>query len=150
MWRLVIAFCCLLPVAAFAQGLVGVAYVNKLIGLNLEWTTEHNSFYVIPGVYFNQSSSGAGNKVRWVGGFRHRMSGETMDTSGFFIGVIGGDLGGNSHYKRLGIGGEMGVQLVKKYTRWTVSGAIVALNHDKKRNLDNEPAAILSLSLSLL
>lgn len=150
MYRLLIGLFCLLPLSAFAGGLLGVAYVNNIAGLNLEWATSHSSYYVIPGVRINQSTGG-GQKtsVRWVAGMRHRLDRGSMDTNGFFIGLIGGDLGGSADHRRNGYGGQLGYQLVKKFTRWTVSGGVVVLDRDKDRGLNNEPAAVLGVSISL-
>ena len=150
MYRLLIGLFCLLPLSAFAGGLLGIAYVDNIAGLNLEWATNQSSFYVVPGVRVTQGQGGAEKKdVRFVAGMRHRLDQGTMNDSGFFIGLIGGDLGGSADHRRNGYGGELGYQLMKNFTRWTVSGGLVVLDADKDRNLNNEPAAVLGVSISL-
>jgi hypothetical protein len=150
MYRLLLGLFCLLPLSAFAGGLLGIAYVDNIVGLNLEWATSQSSFYVVPGVRVNQSTGGAQKtSVRFVAGMRHRLDKGGMDDDGFFVGLIGGDLGGSADHRRNGYGGELGYQLVAKYTRWTVSGGLVVLDADKSRNLNNEPAAVLGVSISL-
>lgn len=148
-YRFVIGCFFLLPLSAFAGPYLGVAYVDNIVGLNLEWAWSRTSVYLVPGYRFSQSTGGANNSVRWVGGVRHLMSDGTMEQSGFFLGLIGGDLGGSRHYRRSGIGGEIGYQHIEDFTRWTVSGAMVVLEHDPVRNLRNEPAVVFGLSVSL-
>jgi hypothetical protein len=77
------------------------------------------------------------------------MDGGRMDEDGFFMGLVAGDLGGTPTYRRFGAGGDLGYQLVRKYTRWTASAGLVMLNHDPKRNSPNEPGIVLAVSVSL-
>lgn len=149
MRRLLIGLFCLLPLSSFAGGLVGLAYVDNLVGLNLEWAMNRSSIYVIPAVRFTQGTGGASDDLRWVAGARHVLDKASMDESGFFLGVTGGDYGSTMHYRRNGYGGEIGYQLVKKYTRWTFSGGLVVLDQDGKHNLKSEPSVFLGATLSL-
>lgn len=149
MYRLLIGLFCLLPLSSFAGGLIGLAYVDNLVGLNLEWTMSRSSVYAIPAVRFTQGTGGAANDLRWIAGARHVLDKKSMAESGFFIGVTGGDYGSTMHYRRNGYGGEIGYQLVKKYTRWTFNGGFVVLDQDGRRNLKSEPSAFLGISLSL-
>ncbi len=153
MRRLLLGLLCLLSVPASAGGLYGIALMEHVVGVNLEWTTTHNSFYIIPGVYFNQSTGGAGGELRWVAGFRHKLEG-TMNDDGFYVGLLGGDLGdGSSWHRRRGYGGEIGYQFVTKHTRWTLDGGIVILEHDgysqEHQVNKTEPSIVLGVSLSI-
>ncbi|MDX1804621.1 MAG: hypothetical protein R3292_11105 [Alcanivorax sp.] len=155
----------LLPLTASADKLIGLGYLNGLVGLNLEWAGKHNSFYAMPGGYL--ISTGYDQKdVRWVAGWRHKMERGLMAEKGFYGGLIVGDLGGESQYERLGAGLEIGHQWVKPYTRWTLSGAVGVLqpldctsyrpNSDcntkeelRRYDLSAEPTAVLGISVSL-
>lgn len=123
MYRLLFALFCLFPVTTFAGGLIGAAYIDNIVGPNLEWAFNTTSVYVVPGVRFSQSSNGAKkDDVRFIGGARVAIDRGRMDTSGFYLGFIAGDFSNNRHYKRNGYGGEIGYHLVKKNTRWTLGG----------------------------
>jgi len=150
MYRLLFALLCLFPVSTLAGGLVGVAYVDNLVGPNLEWAFTSTSVYVVPGVRFSQKSSGAKkDDVRFVGGARMSIDRGRMDQSGFYVGFIAGDFSNSRHYKRNGYGGELGYHLVKTSTRWTLGGALVVRDSDAKRNLNNEPYFTFTASVSI-
>lgn len=149
---------------ASSEVFVGYAFVNGISGLNLEWAGQRNSVYVIPGTYL--VDGGLSDKWRWVAGVRHRIDRGYTNVSGFYTGLMVGDLAGESRYERLGAGFEIGHQWVKEYTRTTLSGGVAALesldcsdyrgatscNTEQKRKdnaLDMEPGLILSLTISL-
>lgn len=166
MRRWLLSLLVLLPLSATAdEALIGLGYLNGLVGLNLEWAKEKNSFYALPSTYIG-SGGAEDDEFRWVAGWRHKMERGRMDESGFYLGLLAGDLGGEKHYERLGAGVELGHQWVKDYTRWTLSGAVGVLesldcsdyrssagcNSVKKQDqyeLDAEPTAILGISVSL-
>lgn len=131
-----------------ADGLIGLGVVHNVNGLNLEWTFEHNSVYVIPGFYFN-STGARTDEVAWVAGFRHRLEGGTMDEDGFYNGIITGRLDGTHGTDRLGAGGELGYQWVADHTRWTLSAGLVALEERELHDEGVEPQAFFGFSVSL-
>lgn len=151
MYRLLFGLICLLPVSTFAGGLYGIAYMDNIVGVNLEWATQHNSFYVMPGYRFGQSDGGADTEegIRWVAGWRHRMDNGQMRDSGFYLGLLAGDFGEHKNYHRYGAGGELGYQWVAKYTRWTVSGAMTLLDQNDL-NEKAEPQFFFGVSVSLI
>lgn len=130
-----------------AEILVGVAQIDELTGLNLEWAGEHNSFYAIPAV--ERSSGGFKDTFRWAAGFRHRLDGGLTSSNGFYAGLIVGDLGGDKHYIRYGGGGELGFQWIKPGARITASAALVALEAVPEEELKEEPAVLLGVSFAL-
>jgi hypothetical protein len=162
----------LLPVAllltlsapASSEVLVGYAFVNGISGLNLEWAGQRNTVYAIPGSYL--VDGGLSDSWRWVAGFRHRIDRGYTNVTGYYTGVMVGDLGGESRYERLGAGFEIGHQWVREFTRTTLSGGVAVLqelkcsdyrsetfcsNEDRRESahLDMEPGLILSLTISL-
>lgn len=146
--RILVLLALFLTPPAFAEVLVGAGLVNKVGGLNLEWAFKKNTIYILPG--YMLGNTGIDNHAfRWVVGTRHRLNDGTTDTDGFFSGFLVGDLGGTTHYERLGAGGELGYQWVKKYTRWTFSAGLGVLQKDSTRNLDTEPTSFLAVSVSL-
>lgn len=138
----------MLAPASLAEGLIGYAFVNNINGVNLEWAFERNSVYVVPGVFFDSGGADT-EEVRWAAGFRHRIDEGTMDTSGFYTGLMAGDLDGRRQYDRLGAGGELGHQWVTDNTRWTLSAGLVALEEQEERELDAEPEVFFAFSVSL-
>ncbi len=132
MHRWLLSFLMLMPVPAVADDLlIGLGYLNGLAGLNLEWATEHNSFYAMPSVYLDSGGLDT-DEPRWVAGWRHKMERGLMSENGFYTGLMAGDLGGESHYERLGVGVELG--------------------HEEERDnndLDVEPVVVLGISFSL-
>ena len=73
MHRWLLSFLMLMPVPAVADDLlIGLGYLNGLAGLNLEWATEHNSFYAMPSVYLDSGGLDT-DEPRWVAGWRHQM-----------------------------------------------------------------------------
>ena len=149
---------------AWSETLIGYAFVNGINGLNLEWAGERNSLYVVPGTHLN--NSGLNEKWRWVTGFRHRIDRGYTNVSGYYTGMMLGDLGGEKRYERLGVGFEVGHQWVKEYTRTTLSAGFAVLEsldcedyavaaacvdpEDREaRDLDVEPGLILSVTISL-
>jgi len=166
MHRWLLSFLMLMPLPAVADDLlIGLGYLNGLAGVNLEWATEHNSFYAMPAMYLDSGGFDT-DEPRWVAGWRRKMERGLMSESGFFTGLMAGDLGGERHYERLGVGVELGHQWVKPYSRWTVSagvGAIEALDCDEYKaaircdtqeerdnnDLDVEPVVVLAISFSL-
>lgn len=138
----------LLAPASLAEGLIGYAFVNNISGVNLEWTFKRNSVYAVPGVFFD-SGGARTDKIRWVAGIRHRIDEGTMDTSGFYTGLMAGDLDGRRQYDRLGAGGELGYQWVTDNTRWTLSSGLVALEEQEEREVDAEPEVFFAFSISL-
>jgi hypothetical protein len=133
---------------ARAEGLIGLGIANNVNGLNLEWTFEHNSVYVLPGLYFDDTGARR-DDVSWVAGFRHRLEGGTMDEDGFFNGVMVGDLDGTSGTDRLGAGGELGYQWATDHTRWTLSAGLVALEDRPRFDEGVVPEAFFAFSVSL-
>ncbi|MCG8391873.1 MAG: hypothetical protein MI745_02210 [Pseudomonadales bacterium] len=166
MRRWLLSFLMLMPLSAAADdALVGIGYLNGLVGLNLEWATEHNSFYGMPALYVDSGGLDT-DEFRWVAGWRHKMERGLMSENGFYTGLMAGDLGGDRHYERLGMGVELGHQWVKPYSRWTVSAAVGALesldcndykaaircDSEEERDrydLDVEPVVVLGVSFSL-
>lgn len=149
---------------AWSETLVGYAFVNGINGLNLEWAGQRNSLYVVPGTYIRDR--GLDDKWRWVTGFRHRIDRGYTNVSGYYTGLMLGDLGGESRYERLGAGFEIGHQWVKDYTRTTLSAGFAVLesldcadysspaacadpDDRAARDKDVEPGLILSLTISL-
>ena len=149
---------------ASSEMLVGYAFVNGISGLNLEWAGQRNSVYVVPGTYL--VDGGLSDKWRWVAGVRHRIDRGYTNVSGYYTGLMVGDLAGEHRYERLGAGFEIGHQWVKEYTRITLSGGVAALQsldcsdyrravfcdtaQERKDNaLDMEPGLILGLTISL-
>jgi hypothetical protein len=147
-----------------AEMLVGYAFVNGISGLNLEWATKRNSYYVVPGTYL--VDGGLSDDWRWVAGFRHRIDRGFTNISGYYTGVIVGDLGGESAYERLGVGFEIGHQWVTEYLRTTVGAGVAVLEEKEcsdyrtdafcssetrreQAKLDVEPGLILTLTISL-
>jgi len=144
-----IALCALLllPVLSRAELLVGIGYMNGVVGPNLEWAWQRNTAYVLPGAHLG--NQGLEDDFRWVAGMRHRIDRGTTVTSGFFTGAMVGDLGGEKHYERLGVGGELGHQWVGNFLRLTVSGGIALLEELKEEDLDMEPQLTIGVTLSL-
>ncbi len=165
MRRWLVSLFALLPFTAHADDpMIGIGYVNGLVGVNLEWATTQNSFYALPAYYVDSSGLDT-EDLRWVAGWRHKMERGMMDESGFFTGLMAGDLGGENHYERLGAGFEIGHQWVKPYSRWTVSAAVGALEsldcadyepafrcdseEEREQNqLDVDPVVVLGVSYS--
>ncbi len=55
MHRWLLSFLMLMPLPAVADDLlIGLGYLNGLAGVNLEWATEHNSFYAMPAMYLDR------------------------------------------------------------------------------------------------
>ncbi|EKF74014.1 hypothetical protein A11A3_10926 [Alcanivorax hongdengensis A-11-3] len=155
----------LLPLSASADTLIGLGYLNGLTGLNLEWAGKRNSFYGMPAYYLDSGGLDT-EELRWVAGWRHKLERGKMAEKGFYSGVLVGDLGGERHYERLGVGLELGHQWVTPYSRWTVSAAMGAMEpldcedyHRASRcdtpeerdqyDLDVEPTVVLGVSFSL-
>ncbi len=130
-----------------AEGLIGLGIVHNVNGLNLEWTFEHSSVYVIPGFYFD--STGRADDLAWVTGFRHRLEGGAMSEDGFYNGIIAGHLDGTRGTDRLGAGGELGYQWVADHTRWTLSAGLAALEERERFDKGVEPQAFFGFSVSL-
>jgi hypothetical protein len=161
--RFLVCLILLLSSPAMAEKLIGFGYVNSLVGVNLEWAFERNTVYALPGFNIDYGGSESSNDdivtedegglqtddFRWILGMRHRIEGGSTASDGFFTGVMVGDLGGRQQYERLGVGGELGYQWVKDYTRWTLSAGLAGLEEQEERNLDAEPEAFLSLTISL-
>ncbi|KGD65988.1 hypothetical protein Y5S_00460 [Alcanivorax nanhaiticus] len=165
MRRWLVSLIALLPFSAQADdALIGLGYLNGLVGINLEWATTQNSFFALPAYYVDSSGLDT-DEFRWVVGWRHKMERGMMDESGFYTGLMAGDLGGERHYERLGAGFEIGHQWVKPYSRWTVSAAVGALEalecadykaefrcdseEERDQNdLDIEPVVVLGVSYS--
>lgn len=157
----------LLPLPALAEHhyLVGLGYLNGLVGLNLEWTGERNSFYGMPAFYTDSGGLDT-DETRWVAGWRHTINRGSMNEKGFYTGLLAGDLGGEKHYERLGAGAELGYQWVKDNSRWTISAALGVVeslecgdylvanycNTEEeldKYDLDVEPVVVIGASYSL-
>ncbi|MGB2246206.1 MAG: hypothetical protein ACPH3N_00980 [Alcanivorax sediminis] len=165
MRRWLVSLFALLPFSAQADdALIGLGYLNGLVGVNLEWATTQNSFFVMPAYYVDSSGLDT-DEFRWAAGWRHKMERGMMDESGFYTGLMAGDFGGERHYERLGAGFEIGHQWVKPYSRWTVSGVIGAVEalecaeykaafrcdseeEQEQYDLDVEPVVILGISYS--
>ena len=141
--------------------LIGLGYLNGLVGINLEWATTQNSFR--PPCLLCRFLWPDTDEFRWVAGWR-KMERGMMD-NGFYTGLLAGDLGGERHYERLGVGFEIGHQWVKPYSRWTVSAAIGAVEalecadykaaircdseeEQDQYDLDVEPVVVLGVSYS--
>ncbi len=75
MRRWLLSFLVLLPLSAAADdALIGIGYLNGLVGLNLEWATEKNSFYGMPAYYVDSSGLDT-EEFRWVAGRTHVREG---------------------------------------------------------------------------
>lgn len=133
--------------AVRAEILVGLTQLDELTGLNLEWAGDHNSVYVMPAA--ERSSGGFKSKLRWAAGFRHRLEGGLTSNSGFYAGLIAGDIGGDKEYVRYGGGGELGHQWTRPGLRITASAALVVLEELPEEELETEPAVLMSVSFSL-
>lgn len=133
---------------ARADGLVGLGFVNNVIGANLEWTFEHSTVYLVPGYYFD-SGGARTDTLRWVTGYRHILEDGTTDETGFYTGVMGGHVDGKRQTERLGLGGELGHQWVTDNTRWTLSAGLVALEERELHDESVEPEAFFAFSVSL-
>ena len=97
MRRWLLSFLALLPLSAAADdALIGIGYLNGLVGLNLEWATEKNSFYGMPAYYVDSSGLDT-EEFRWVAGWRRKMERGLMSEKGFYTGLMAGDLGGERH-----------------------------------------------------
>jgi len=138
----------LLPAAAQGELLVGVGQVNGVVGPNLEWGFERSSIYAIPGGQITSAGWNAPDDFRWVVGARRRIAREQTITSGFFTGAMVGDLGGESRFERLGVGGEFGYQWVTTYLRWTLSSGVALLEELEEKNEDSAPLVIFGASVS--
>ena len=145
-----IALCALLLLPALSQAelLLGIGYVNGMVGPNLEWAWQRHTAYVQPGAHLGDYGL-EDDELRWVAGMRYRIDQGTTVTSGFFTGLMVGDLGGERQYERLGIGGELGHQWVGNYLRLTISGGMAVLEELRERDLDVEPQFLLGVTLSV-
>ena len=84
MHRWLLSFLMLMPLPAVADDLlIGLGYLNGLAGVNLEWATEHNSFYAMPAMYLDSGGFDT-DEPRWVAGWRRKMERGLMSESGFF------------------------------------------------------------------
>lgn len=128
--------------------MLGYAFVSNLNGMNLEWAFEHNTVYLVPGYYFD-SGGARTDTARWVTGYRHLLEDTPTDESGFFTGALAGHLDGKRQTERLGLGGELGHQWVKDYTRWTFSASLVALEDRPAHDQGVEPEVFFAFSVSL-
>lgn len=147
-FRLLLILCLLgLGGTLRAEILIGVAQLDELTGLNLEWAGDHNSLYVMPAA--ERTRSGIKRKLRWAAGFRHRIEGGHTGDSGFYTGLIVGDIGGDKDYVRHGGGGELGYQWVRPGARITASAALVVLEAVPEEELKDEPAVLLGVSFAL-
>lgn len=150
--------------AAHAEFLIGLAHIGGITGPNLEWAAKRHTLYAVPGVHLG--SGGLEDDVRWVAGSRFRLDRGFTNTSGFYSGVMLGDMGGERTYERLGVGLEIGHQWVKEYVRTTVSATLAVTEELKcgdylssaqcdtpeKRKLndkDMEPSLLLGITISL-
>ena len=131
-----------------AEWLVGAGYVNGVIGANLEWAGERSSFYVLPGAHVASRGWDITDEFRWVAGMRRRIEGGHTADSGFFVGLLGGDLDGRHQRERLGLGGELGYQWVTEHTRWTLSSGMAVLEEVEERDEDVEPRLTIGVSAS--
>lgn len=131
-----------------ADVLIGIANIANLTGLNLEWTGDHNSVYVVPALERRRTGL-RDDKIRWIAGMRHRLERGSMDSSGFFSGLMVGDLAGDKDYERLGAGGELGYQWSKEYTRISLSAALVVLEAVPEEELEEEPSVELGITINL-
>ncbi|MCK0538434.1 hypothetical protein [Alcanivorax quisquiliarum] len=145
-----IALCALLLLPALSQAelLLGIGYVNGMVGPNLEWAWQRHTAYVQPGAHLGDYGL-EDDELRWVAGMRYRIDQGTTVTSGFFTGLMVGDLGGERQYERLGIGGELGHQWMGNYLRLTISGGMAVLEELRERDLDVEPQFLLGVTLSV-
>ena len=90
MHRWLLSFLMLMPLPAVADDLlIGLGYLNGLAGVNLEWATEHNSFYAMPAMYLDSGGFDT-DEPRWVAGWRRKMERGLMSESGFFTGLMAG------------------------------------------------------------
>ena len=149
--RFVSLFCLLwlaMAGAARADVLVGIAHVDGLTGLNLEYMGERTSWYTVLGSHTGTSGQET-DDFRWQAGFRKRLERAPAASPGFYAGLTVGDLGGRKQYERLGAGFELGHQWLTTYTRTTVSGGFAVLEEIEERELDVEPGMFLGISWSL-
>ena len=139
----------LCAVSARAEMLIGIGAVSRVVGLNLEWAGEHNSYYVMPGMLLKRGGLSEDN-VRWVAGMRHRLERGLMNTSGFYSGVQVGNYGEGSYsVDRHGAGFELGHQWVKEYTRIGLGAALLYMEEVEEEELDAEPRVLLGINISL-
>ena len=142
-------FACLLaaPVTR-ADTLVGIAFVEGLTGLNLEYMGERTSYYGVFGAHSGSGGLEAGDN-RWVVGFRKRVDRAPMASPGFFVGMVAGDLGGRKQYERLGVGGELGHQWLTPNSRTTLSAGFAALEEVEEQAVEAEPGVFLGVTWSV-
>lgn len=133
---------------ARADVLVGIAHVDGLTGLNLEYMGEYTMYYGIVGSHTGTTGQ-ENDDVRWQVGFRKRLERGLAASKGFYAGMVAGDLGGRKQFERLGAGGELGHQWVTPYTRTTISAGMAALEEVEEYGLDAEPHVFLGISWSL-
>ena len=155
----------LVPGQARADLLVGVGFLNGLVGPNVEWAWRHTTAWVLPGAHIGGQGF-QDDDLRWSIGMRRRLDEGTTVTSGFFSGLLAGDLGGEKRYERVGLGAELGHQWVGNHVRLTVSGGLAVLQPldcaDYRRRsecdtaearesnaLDAEPLLTLGVTLTL-
>lgn len=138
----------LVPAVAQGELLIGVGQVNGVVGPNLEWGFEHSSIYAIPGGQITSAGWNAPDDFRWVVGARRRIDQGQTTTSGFFAGAMVGDLGAESRFERLGVGGEFGYQWVTPYLRWTLSSGVAILEDLEEKQADTAPLVIFGASVS--
>ncbi len=147
--RALTAFLFCLPGLASAELLLGAGYVNGVIGPNIEWAGERNTFYILPGGHVASRGWDGFDEVRWVAGMRRRIERGRTAESGFFTGVLAGDLDGRHQRERLGAGAELGYQWVNEHTRWTVSSGMAVLEEVEERNEDVEPRLTIGVTATL-
>ncbi len=135
-------------VTARAEALIGIANVANITGLNLEWAGEHNSVYVMPGLELKSDGLREDN-FRWTAGFRHRLERGLMSTSGFYSGLLVGNLGEHPNLDRYGAGAELGHQWVKEFTRIGLGAALLYMEPLDEVDLDGEPRVVLGINISL-
>ena len=163
--RVLLLVLLLAPGLSRAELLVGIGFLNGVVGPNIEWAGRHTSYWVLPGAHLGNQGF-QDDDWRWAVGLRHQLEGGTTVTNGFFTGLLLGDLGGEKRYRRLGIGAELGHQWVGNYVRLTTSAGLAILEpldcgdyrpsnqcsseaQRRRHDLDPEPQLTLGITLSL-
>ena len=147
--RLVFLLLCIIPFSARAEILIGPSSVNSVVGPTFEWAGQHSSFYAVYGGHIARGGWDVVDDPRWVVGSRHRLDRGSTAESGFYGGVVVGDLGGRRQYERLGAGGEIGYQWVGEFVRLTMSSGLAVLEEQEQRDNDVTPGLIMGISLMI-
>jgi hypothetical protein len=142
----------LAAVPARAEFWLGLIDMNGMAGFNFEWAGSAGSGWLAVGSYQGNTGFEFDNTTGSAG-WRWYNEGK-FDQSGYFGGVILGDLDGAANYNRFGAGGELGYQWVTQHLRMTVQGGLTVVDAPtdgpkSATEQDPEPKAIFGASISL-